>query len=40
MEMNFRFLIEDLAAIQLPEAYNVEVYHCVHKNMLLAVALN
>jgi hypothetical protein len=40
MEMTFRFLIEDLAALQLLEAYSLEVHHCVHKNMLLAVVLN
>jgi hypothetical protein len=39
MEITFRFLIEDLIAIQPLERSNWEVHHYVHKNMLLDVAL-
>jgi len=39
-EMAFRVLIENLTVIQLLETCNLEIHHCVLKNMSLDAALN
>ena len=40
MEMTFRVLLENLTIIQLLETCNLEIHHCVNKNMSLDAALN